>query len=120
MLLEKTVLVCYSCERSVGSFSWDWSESLTRRRSADALLKPGAISVSTYVQPRGLVILALFLWQGLVRPVPRPALSELPVVPVSQLCPLYETEAESAGLKTSSASSKHEPQPYFYLGYPTC
>lgn len=89
------VLVCYSCERSVGSFSWHWSECLTRR-SADALLKPGVISVSTYVQPRGLVILVLSCGRisgGLVHPVSRPVPSEVPVVPVSQLCPLYKTEA---------------------------
>lgn len=52
-------LVCYSCERSVGSFSWNWSESLTRRRSADTLLKPGVISASTYVLPHSLVIRVL-------------------------------------------------------------
>lgn len=32
--------------------------------------------------------------QGLVHPVARPGWSKLPVVPVSHLCPLYQTEAE--------------------------
>lgn len=47
--------------------------------------------------PSHVVLMVLILscgMQGLVHPVARPAPSEVPVIPVSQLCPLYQTEAE--------------------------
>lgn len=103
MLLEKTMyLVCYSCERSVGSFSWNWSESLTRRRSADTLLKPGVISASTYVLPHSLVIWVLSCGMDYSTLCPGQLHQNyIRIVAVSQLCPLYQTEAEICLLDSS-------------------
>lgn len=48
--------------------------------------------------PSHVVLVVLVLscgMRGLVHPVARSGPSELPVVPISQLCPLYQTEAEA-------------------------